>query len=640
MIKIYVVIGVSGSGKTTIGKLLADRLEIPFQDADDFHPESNKAKMARGEALGDNDREPWLQALAEALKRLYEKGGGVLACSALKEQYREQLCAQLPEGISGKPMQPQWIVLHGEKQLIATRLKNRGNHFFDPLLLESQWDTWEFPNYGWFMDIQRTTESLVNEFLALSHKKASLGVIGLGTMGQGLARNLGRNQYSLALFNRSTPTEQQVAVRCVSSFPELTHARPFDDLFSFIEALEKPRKILLMVSAGAAVDELIRQLQPRLETGDVLLECGNSHFEETAERVRELESHGIHFLGVGVSGGAQGALEGPAIMPGGSKKGYDVVEHILLDMAARDPQGRPCCAYVGPEGAGHFVKMVHNGIEYAEMQLLAECYGLVRFGAGWSVEEVQKLFMSWLETAERSYLLEITIDILGFKDPEDANTLLLDQIADQASQKGTGGWSTTAALNLGQPFGIISESVMARYLSAQKELRVELSKSVPRSVAGIEIDHEQLFNTYQSVRRLNHAQGFALIQKAAQTFGWAIDPAVLARIWSAGCIIRSTFMERLESMLRENSEDLLQQHAILAILTKNDSDFRNLVSQTLQHGLPMPVSSAALNYWLGLGQANSAAHLIQAQRDYFGAHGYQRKDDPTGQLFYTLWNSN
>ncbi|MDX5348722.1 MAG: NAD(P)-binding domain-containing protein, partial [Hymenobacteraceae bacterium] len=436
----FIIMGVSGSGKSTVGKLLANALSLRFIDADDYHSRGSILKMTQGISLNDDDRRDWLLQLNQMLKQAEAKGEEVvMACSALKETYRQMLQ-------QGVEQEVRWVFLHGSEEVLQNRIGSRTGHFMPKSLLETQLQTLEEPTYGLHLDIAQQPNQIINQitrhFMSTT-QKAAFGIIGMGVMGKSLTLNLAGKGITTAVFNRHLPKlEEKVAQRFADEHPEQP-LLPFDNMQAFVKTLEKPRRVLLMVKAGAAVDTLLEQLLPLLEEGDLVMDGGNSHYLDTSRRTIQMHNKLIHYLGVGISGGEEGALKGPSLMPGGTLEGYRNVEKFLLAMAAKDKNGDPCCAYIGPEGAGHFVKMVHNGIEYAEMQLLAEIYQLMRFNLQLTPQEITAELKKWQNSGQNSYLLEITIAILQKKEGEE---LLLDKILDAAEQKGTGGWSTNAAL--------------------------------------------------------------------------------------------------------------------------------------------------------------------------------------------------
>lgn len=470
---------------------------------------------------------------------------------------------------------------------------------------------------------------------------AEFGIMGLGVMGKSLCLNLANKGFHLALYNRRLEgVEEDVADQFIEQHPSLKNARGYEQLAAFVKYLEVPRKILLMVPAGKAVDQLIEQLIPKLSPGDILIDGGNSHYKETQRRIQELHEHQIHFIGAGISGGEEGALKGPSIMPGGNPEAYALVSRYLENIAARDQVGKACCAYIGPDGAGHFVKMVHNGIEYAEMQLLTEVYSLFRFGQGKNPDQIAEILESWKSQGLNSYLLEITVDILRRKEEND---WLLDKVLDQAANKGTGSWTTVAASELGVPATMITAALFARYLSSFKQERLHAEEafafSTHKSGNGHELAVEDIRFAYQTARIINHHQGFQLIQAAAQEYAWQLNLAEIARIWTNGCIIRSDLMEKLAQSRWEES-NLLLQSPFKEETRAHSHHLGQVVSEAVFQGIPLPCMAAAIQYLQAYVQGNSAANLIQAQRDYFGAHTYQRIDDPSRKAFHSDWKGN
>jgi 6-phosphogluconate dehydrogenase len=635
---IFIIMGVSGSGKTTVGIQLASALGLPFYDADDHHPETNVNKMSEGIPLTDSDRQRWLEQLAADMRQWEVGGGAVVACSALKESYRKIL--QPPGSVTPYT----WIYLEGSPALIKERLAARKGHFMPPVLLDSQFEALEKPNYGLHLNVAQPPEEIVRQIIKKvedMNPLSEFGLIGLGVMGSSLALNLAGKGVPVAMYNRHVAgKEEGVARKVIEANSDIGSMAGFDDLREFIQSLKRPRKILLMIAAGA-VDYQLDELLPLLEEGDVLIDGGNSFFKDTARRARLGAEKGVHFIGAGISGGEEGARKGPSIMPGGSPDGYKQVEPYLELLAAKDKNGQPCTTYIGQEGAGHFVKMVHNGIEYAEMQLLAETYALLRFYLGCAPEEIVQHFTQWQEEGLRSYLLEITIDILQKKE---GDALLLDKILDQAEQKGTGGWSAGAALEYGVPYSPLTEAVMARALSAMKKSRVkaaalyeqnkqEAGKQKPANRTAF---IAALKGAYQATRIINHQIGFSLMKEVSKEEGWELNFSEIARIWTNGCIIRSELMEELSEIYKAQ-EELLSAPSIVSRMQDYRQGFAYVAAEGLQAGVALPVLSAALNYFLGYITANSPANLLQAQRDYFGAHTYRRIDKPGDAYFHTQW---
>ncbi len=622
--------GVSGTGKTTVGQLLAIALAIPFYDADDFHPESNIKKLSGGEPLTDQDRQPWLETLGEKIKIWEAKGGAVLACSALKEKYRSTLSTIPHEKLT-------IIHLSGSFDLISSRLALRRDHFLDPSILKSQFNDLERPNNAIEVSIDQTPENILQEILIKMSSKTEFGIIGMGVMGQNLAINMANNKVKLSVFNRHVADKEEgVAKDFVAKHPAL-NIQGFDDLPEFVDSMAPPRNILLMVQAGAAVDAIIAELTPLLGPDDLIIDGGNSNYLDTNRRDQALAMHDINFIGTGISGGEEGARKGPSIMPGGSKTAYNRIAPFLENIAAKDANGKACCTYVGPEGSGHFIKMVHNGIEYAEMQLLAEVYELMRNGLGMQPEEIAKTLEHWKTKGLDSYLLEITINILR---KEENGELLLDKILDVASQKGTGGWSTEAAIRLGSPLNTIADAVMARNISAQKETRIAANGLYGQIKQPIAQDRESfisaLMEGYSAARIVNHAVGFDMMKEASNQYNWDLDFSEISRIWTNGCIIRSELMSAMVNFFKD-TDQLLFHPAVVKSLSEQQANLAQIVGRAVTSGYPVPVFSSAMNFFLGYVNGQSSANMLQAQRDYFGAHTYKRVDKPLTESFHTEW---
>lgn len=464
-----------------------------------------------------------------------------------------------------------------------------------------------------------------------------LGIIGLAVMGQNLALNAAGKGFRVAVYNRT-------AARTEAFLRERAQGLPvagFNRLEEFVASLERPRRILLMVKAGPPVDEMLAQLAPLLAPGDVVMDGGNSHFLETRRRQEEWAQRGVAFLGVGISGGEYGALHGPSLMPGGQEEAYRWVEPIFQRIAAQ-VEGEPCVAYIGPDGAGHFVKMVHNGIEYADMQLIAEAYDLMRRGLGWPAERMAEVFAAWNAGELESYLIEITAHILRHRD-EETGKPLVDLILDAAEQKGTGKWTAQAALDLGAPVPTLAEAVFARFLSALKEERVEASRLLrgpsPKPPAEPEAFVEQLQGALYAAKVCVYAQGFALLRQASQEYGWNLNLAELARIWRGGCIIRARFLNAVRSVYQEDPglPHLLHAPFFREALARRQEVWRRVVAQAVEWGIPVPAFASALAYYDGYRSERLPANLIQASRDYFGAHTYRRLDKEG--VFHTQWEA-
>ena len=454
---------------------------------------------------------------------------------------------------------------------------------------------------------------------------AQIGIIGLGAMGQGLALNIAEKGYRISVFNRHLDgVEENVAQNFVAKSEHRETMVGFDEWGPFVQSLAAPRKILLLVSAGGSVDEVIENLTPFLKAGDLIVDGGNSHHRDTERRLQDLETMNIDYLGAGISGGPDGARQGPAIMVGGT--GYEKASNLLCSIAAQDSSGKDCCSYIGAGGAGHYVKMVHNGIEYAEMQLLAEVYQLLRYYCQVEPQKIAGIFNTWQEADLASYLLRITADILAQKDGDEP---FIDKVLDKAGQKGTGSWSVASAMDLGVPGSTISEALMARYLSGMKDerLRAEKKYNLPRKT--FSGDKQEFINNiqdgYLGARMINHAVGFHLLREARNTNEWQAGISEIARIWTKGCIIQSQLMTELVGML-ESDDSVLLHDDIVGLLQSCTPALKQLVATGLDAGYSLPVFSAALNYYLGYTQGQSPANLIQAQRNHFGNHPFERID--------------
>jgi len=631
---IILIMGVSGSGKTTIGKKLSENTGFPFYDADDFHPKKNVAKMSSGIPLTDEDRMPWLEILSGKLGDWEKNGGAILACSALKEDYRKVLERQ---GVL-----IDWFFLKGDKELIAERMNRRKGHYMPPDLLNSQFEALEIPRYAHHIDIEQTPDKILEDIMSkLENKKAvsSFGIIGMGVMGSSLALNMAEKNVKISVYNRTLEgVEEKVAQKLADAHPEVEGILPFDKLSEFVESLAQPRKILMMIPAGQIIDQQIARLLTVIDKGDVIIDGGNSHFEDSTKRVKYLGTSGIHYVAMGISGGKEGARKGPSLMPGGSKEGFELVKPYLEKIAAKDKNGKPCMHYVGPEGAGHFVKMVHNSIEYGEMQVLAEIYAIMRFGMGMSPEEIVKTMKSWSNSGSGSYLLEITMDILSYYEGKE---LLLDNILDLADQKGTGGWSVSSASKYGVPYAPLTAAVTTRVISSLKEKRSKLSKRFPRKKSLIPRENieKALKGAYDMARMVTHEIGFSLLRKVGETEQWELDFSEIARTWTEGCIIRSELMGKLVEVFK-TSFSLLESDQLMKDFDQGKDDLAEVVGAGLKAGIAMPVMSASINYFYGMTTAESTANLIQAQRDYFGAHTYRKKGEPADKSFHTDWKIN
>lgn len=464
-----------------------------------------------------------------------------------------------------------------------------------------------------------------------------IGLIGLAVMGENLILNIESHGFGVAVFNRT-----------VSKVDDFTGGRAkgknilgCHSIEELCANLKRPRRVMLMVKAGQPVDDFIELVLPHLEEGDIIIDGGNSHFPDSIRRTEYLESKGMLFIGTGVSGGEEGALKGPSIMPGGSPAAWEHVKPIFQAIAAKTEDGTPCCDWVGSGGAGHFVKMVHNGIEYGDMQMICESYMLMREGLGMSNEEMHDVFAEWNEGELDSYLIEITRDILGYKDEE--GNAVIDLILDTAGQKGTGKWTAIAALDEGQPLTLIGEAVFARCLSALKEERVAASEVLKGHTVDLQADQESLVNDLRKAlyasKIVSYAQGYQLMRAASEHYGWDLNYGGIALMWRGGCIIRSVFLGKIKEAFDKDPElvNLLLDPFFAEAVEAAQPSWRRVVTTAVQKGIPVPAINSALAYFDGYRSARLPANLLQAQRDYFGAHTYERVDRPRGEFFHTNW---
>lgn len=467
--------------------------------------------------------------------------------------------------------------------------------------------------------------------------QAEIGLIGLAVMGENLVLNMAHHGFPVVVYNRTVSKVDQFLQSRAQNLP-ITGAHSLQE---FVAQLTRPRRVMMMVKAGSAVDELIGQLVLFLEPGDVLIDGGNSFYKDTERRVREAETRGILYLGVGISGGEEGALKGPSIMPGGAAAAWPLVQRIFQTIAAH-VNGEPCCDWIGPGGAGHFVKMVHNGIEYGDMQLIAEAYGLLRDVLGMQPPELHELFARWNETELQSYLIEITSKIFTVRDSS-SGEFLVDRILDAAGQKGTGQWTGQAALDFGVPLSLITEAVFARAMSALKEERATASRLLkgpqPRYRGSRERFVEDLRQALYAAKICSYAQGFALMQTADRVSGWALRLGTIARLWRGGCIIRAKFLDYIaEAFDRQpNLANLLLDPYFRRAVRRAQGGWRRIVREGVRAGVAVPALSAALAYYDSYRAARSPANLIQAQRDFFGAHTFERVDRPRNEFFHASW---
>ena len=465
---------------------------------------------------------------------------------------------------------------------------------------------------------------------------ADIGLIGLAVMGENLVLNMESKGYTVAVYNRTTEkVDHFVNGRGRGKKFIATHT-----IAEFCRAIRRPRKVMMLVKAGPAVDDLIEQLLPHLESGDIIIDGGNTHFPDTIRRTKYVESKGLFYIGTGVSGGEEGALNGPSMMPGGSTAAWPLVKPIFQSICAK-ADGMPCCDWVGEDGAGHFVKMVHNGIEYGDMQLICETYQIMKDLLGMSNAEMHDVFAKWNEGDLDSYLIEITRDILAYRDDTGAYTL--DYILDAAGQKGTGKWTAIAALDEGVPLTLITEAVFARSLSAMKEERVAASAELSGPKKTFTGDRaaflSDLHDALYAAKIVSYAQGYALMRQAAHTYGWNLNNGGIALMWRGGCIIRSVFLGKIKEAFDRmpNLTNLLLDPFFKEKVLTAQSGWRSVVASAVTNGIPVPSMSAALSYFDGYRTERLPANLLQAQRDFFGAHTYERVDRERGTFFHTNW---
>lgn len=469
-------------------------------------------------------------------------------------------------------------------------------------------------------------------------KKADIGLIGLAVMGENLVLNMESKGFTVAVFNRSV----EKVDRFVNGRGKGKNFIGTHSVEELVASLNRPRKIMMMVKAGQPVDDFIEKLIPLLDKGDVIIDGGNSYFKDTMRRTQYVESKGLLYIGTGVSGGEEGALRGPSMMPGGSLEAWPLVKDIFQAVAAKVSDGTPCCNWVGDNGAGHFVKMVHNGIEYGDIQIICEAYFLMKQLLGMDADEQHEVFSRWNKGILDSYLIKITSDIMTFKDAD--GTSLVEKILDTAGQKGTGKWTAISSLELGTPLTLIGESVYSRCLSAQKSLRVDASEILKGTAPSFKGDKQQFVNDLEqalyAAKIVSYAQGYDLIMEAAKEYGWNLNYGGIAMLWREGCIIRSRFLGDIKNAFDKNPnlENLLLDSFFSSAIKNAEAGWRRVCATAIENGVPAPALTAALSYYDGLRSSRLPANLLQAQRDYFGAHQYERVDAPRGEFFHTNWD--
>lgn len=472
----------------------------------------------------------------------------------------------------------------------------------------------------------------------MSEETMDIGLVGLAVMGRNLVLNLNDHGYKVSVYNRTTSKMTEF----IEGDAKDTAVRGYETLADFVGSLKSPRKVMLMVQAGRGVDAVIEELEPLLDSGDIIIDGGNSNYFDTIRREKELNAKGFHFIGTGISGGEEGARFGPSIMPGGSKESWEQIKQMFQDISAKY-QDTPCCDYVGENGAGHYVKMVHNGIEYGDMQLICESYQLMKDVLGMSAGEMGEVFTRWNSGKLDSYLIEITSKILAVNDED--GTPLVDKILDTAGQKGTGRWTVISALEEGTPLTLIAEAVFARALSAQKDARVEASQSLtgPDTSSLPATDKDTFISDLETAlyasKLVSYAQGYMLMRAAAKTYSWNLNYGGVAQMWRGGCIIRSAFLNNIKEAFDENPElsNLLLAPFFRDQIIAAQAAWRRVIMTAVAHGIPTPAFSAALSFYDGYRSSSLPANLLQAQRDFFGAHTFERTDKPRGEFFHYQW---
>lgn len=616
--------GVSGTGKTTIGKLLSTKLNATYIEADAYHPAANIEKMANGIALNDDDRWPWLDALCDAINNA--EGPVIASCSALKEVYRSYIKQKIGDY--------HLVYLYGNKEVIHQRMAAREGHYMSAAMLQSQLDILQPPEKCIAIDIENDINQIVEKITKLMDTKYEIGLLGLGVMGKSLARNMAGKGIPVMAYNMPFAGEENVVNNFISQYGSDT-LQGAADLPQFILALKQPRLILLMITAGKAVDDTIELLIPHLSPGDMIIDAGNTYFADTNMRYDYLKQKGLHFIGMGVSGGEEGALIGPSIMPAGDDDAKERLLPILKKICA-EADGIPCVNWFGHGGGGHFVKMIHNGIEYADMQLISEAYAILKHGLQMSNEDIANHFASYKATTQNSYLIDITIDVLKKKINGEA---IIDNILDVAGHKGTGVWTSTTSLEIGVAAPTIVAAMNQRILSAQKALRTEQGTALGQVETSIELsdfDDALLFS-----RLIALTEGLHILTTAGKKYDWNYSLRDILQTWRGGCIIRSdmllTIMESLDGA--ESVDHLLQSPMFSKTLATLYPSAKKLMAALAQTDIATPSLAAAIQYYKTLKTHYLPINLIQAQRDYFGAHTVKLLTD-TDRSVHIDWTNN
>jgi 6-phosphogluconate dehydrogenase len=479
---------------------------------------------------------------------------------------------------------------------------------------------------------------IITEFRRKKMSKGDIGLIGLAVMGENLVLNMESHGFTVSVFNRTT-SKVDAFINGRGKGKNFIGCYSIEEL---VHSLKTPRKVMLLVKAGRPVDDFIEMIMPYIEPGDIIIDGGNSHFPDTIRRTKYVEEKGFLYIGTGVSGGEEGALIGPSIMPGGSPAAWPHVEKIFKSIAAKVNDGSPCCEWVGRDGAGHFVKMVHNGIEYGDMQMIAEAYSIMKNVLGMTAKEMQPVFSEWNKGELDSYLIEITRDIMG-KEDEETGRAMIDVILDAAGQKGTGKWTSAAALDLGVPAPTVAEAVFARAISAIKEERVAAAKILQGPKNGTNLNKKEFIEKIRKAlyasKICSYAQGYQLMRMAAEEYGWDLKFGEIALMWRGGCIIRAQFLDKIKAAFDKKADlnNLLLADYFKDAIEKNQAAWREVIATAITTGIPVPAFSSALAYFDGYRSEVLPANLLQAQRDYFGAHTYERVDKPRGEFFHTNW---
>ncbi len=472
--------------------------------------------------------------------------------------------------------------------------------------------------------------------MSLESKKIEWGIVGMGSMGTNLSRNFALNGYKLSLYNRHLKgKEEQIALKQKKKFPELKDALAFESLANFVSSIKRPRKIIILITAGSALKIFLKKLIPLLSEGDIVIDGGNSHYKETEKINLQLNKKKIYFLGMGISGGDKGALNGPSLMLGGDKEAYKFVVKDLESVSAKRVEGKPCCAYLGNLGAGHFVKMIHNGIEYAEMQLIAEIFSLLMETFQGKINNIQKELESWQKSSSESYLLAITSEILTYKDD---NGLFIDKIIDTASTRGTGAWASESGISMGYPNSLMIAALQARFTSSMKTKRENLSKIITLKKEDATISIKKLKTIYDICRLINHHQGFEMIQNSNQIYSWYADLHVIAHLWSEGCIIKSGLMKTLEKEFKTKAS-ILEMDVFKKNILEAQTNWNSILNYAAARLIPIPCISSSWNFLISMTQEKSSGNIIQAQRDYFGAHGIMTLDNKKGEIINGPWRN-